>query len=57
MKQKKRKIINFQTDEDLDKKIDKIKKYTGIKATSDLFRYIISSAAEKIEDKKDNENP
>jgi geranylgeranyl pyrophosphate synthase len=53
MKQKKRNIINFQTDEDLDAKIEKIKKSTGIRATSDLLRYLISSAAEKIEDRKD----
>jgi len=53
MKQKKRNIINFQTDGDLDAKIEKIKKSTGIRATSDLLRYLISSAAEKIEDRKD----
>lgn len=52
MNQKKRNIINFQTDEDLDAKIEKIKKSTGIRATSDLLRYLISSAVEKIEDKK-----
>jgi metal-responsive CopG/Arc/MetJ family transcriptional regulator len=56
MKQKKRNIINFESDEELDKKIDKIKKATGIRTTSELLRYAISSMAEKIEDKKDNEN-
>ena len=56
MKQKKRSIINFQTDENLDAKIEKIKKSIGIRATSDLLRYLITSAAEKVEDKKGNEN-
>ena len=56
MKQKKRNIINFQTDEDLDNKIEKIKKSTGIRATAELLRYLISSAAEKVEDQK-SENP
>ena len=56
MKQKKRNIINFQTDEDLDAKIEKIKKSIGIRATSDLLRYLITTAAEKAEDKKGNEN-
>ena len=56
MKQKKRNIINFQTDEDLDAKIEKIKKATGIRATSDLLRYLITAAAERIEDKNGNEN-
>ena len=56
MKLKKRNIINFQTDEDLDDKIEKIKKSIGIRATSDLLRYLITSAAEKVEDKKGNEN-
>ena len=57
MNQKKRNIINFESDEELDKKIDKIKKATGIRTTSELLRYVISSIAEKIEDRKDNENP
>jgi hypothetical protein len=56
MKQKKRNIINFQTDGDLDAKIKKIKKSIGIRATSDLLRYLITSAAGKIEDRK-NEIP
>jgi hypothetical protein len=56
MKQKKRNIINFQTDEDLDAKIDKIKKSTGIRATSDLLRYLITSAAEKVVDIRNESN-
>jgi hypothetical protein len=56
MKQKKRNIINFQTDEDLDAKIKKIKKSIGIRATSDLLRYLITTATEKVEDKNGNEN-
>jgi hypothetical protein len=52
MKQKKRNIINFQTNEDLDAKIEQIKKSIGIRATSDLLRYLITAAAEKVEDKK-----
>jgi len=55
--QKKRNMVIFQTDEDLNKKISKIKKSTGIKATSDLLRYLITSAAEKtLDDKNGNEN-
>ena len=56
MKQKKRNIINFQTDGDLDAKIKIIKKSIGIRATSDLLRYLITAAAEKVEGKKGNEN-
>ena len=56
MKQKKRNIINFQTDGDLDAKIKIIKKSIGIRATSDLLRYLITSAAEKAGANKGNEN-
>jgi hypothetical protein len=56
MKQKKRNIINFESDEELDKKINKIKQATSIRTTSELLRYVISSMAEKIEDQKDNES-
>ena len=50
-------MVIFQTDEDLNKKISKIKKSTGIKSTSELLRYLITSASEKVvDDKNGNEN-
>jgi len=51
MKQKKGSIINFQTDEDLDYRIERIKKAKGIKATSDLLRYLVYEEANRIEER------
>lgn len=53
MKQKKRNIINFQTDVDLDYRIERIKKARGIKATSDLLRSLIYEEANRNESRLD----